>query len=85
MQHVGTFEAKNRLSELLARVENGEEITITRNGKPVARLTKIDDGEEKRARARKADEEIRKMRESLPKNTLEGTSIRELIEEGRRY
>ena len=35
---VGAFEAKTKLSELLDRVERGEEITITRHGKPVARL-----------------------------------------------
>lgn len=31
-------EAKTRLSELLARVERGEEIVIARAGSPVARL-----------------------------------------------
>jgi prevent-host-death family protein len=35
---VGAFEAKNKLSALLDRVEQGEEITITRHGRPVARL-----------------------------------------------
>lgn len=35
---VGAFEAKTKLSELLDRVERGEEIVITRHGKPVARL-----------------------------------------------
>lgn len=30
--------AKTQFSKLLARVEAGEEITIARNGKPVARL-----------------------------------------------
>lgn len=38
MQEIGAFEAKNTLSALLDRVENGEEIVITRHGKPVARL-----------------------------------------------
>jgi len=36
--NVGAFEAKNRLGALLDRVEQGEEIVITRHGKPVARL-----------------------------------------------
>jgi prevent-host-death family protein len=31
-------EAKNRLSELLRAVEDGEPVVITRNGKPVAQL-----------------------------------------------
>lgn len=35
---IGAFEAKNRLGMLLDRVEQGEEILITRHGKPVARL-----------------------------------------------
>ncbi len=35
---VGAFEAKNTLGALLDRVERGEEVVITRHGKPVARL-----------------------------------------------
>ena len=35
---VDTYAAKTQLSRLLARVEAGEEIVITRRGKPVARL-----------------------------------------------
>lgn len=35
---VGVHEAKTHLSRLLQRVELGEEITIMRGGRPVARL-----------------------------------------------
>lgn len=35
---IGAFEAKNTLGGLLDRVARGEEITISRRGKPVARL-----------------------------------------------
>ena len=38
MQYIGAFEAKNTLGSLLDRVEKGEEIVITRHGKPVARM-----------------------------------------------
>jgi prevent-host-death family protein len=38
MREIGAFEAKNTLSALLDLVETGEEITITRRGKVVARL-----------------------------------------------
>lgn len=38
MEQVGVFEAKARLSELVARAERGQETTITRSGKVVARL-----------------------------------------------
>ena len=44
MIHVNTHEAKTRLSQLLALVEEkGEEVTICRNGKRVAKLVAIDD------------------------------------------
>ena len=35
---IEAFEVKNKLGLLLHRVEKGEEIIITRHGKPVARL-----------------------------------------------
>ncbi len=38
MKEVAVYEAKTRLSELLVDVEQGEQITITRRGVPVARL-----------------------------------------------
>lgn len=38
MEIVGTFEAKTHLPRLLERVAQGEEFTITKHGKPVARL-----------------------------------------------
>ena len=44
MPTVGSYEAKTRLPELLRSVEQGESITITRRGVPIARLVGIDDG-----------------------------------------
>jgi prevent-host-death family protein len=41
MREVGAFEAKNKLGQLLDLVEQGEEVTITRHGKAVARLAPI--------------------------------------------
>ena len=38
MTIVNIHEAKTHLSRLLTQVENGEEVIIARNGKPVARL-----------------------------------------------
>lgn len=58
MTKVGAFEAKNMLSALLDRVERGEEIVITRHGKPIARL--IPDAEAiDRSEARDALDRIR--------------------------
>jgi len=44
MDTVGAFEAKTHLSDLLDGVERGERFTITRHGKPVAKLMPADDG-----------------------------------------
>ena len=41
MREVGAFEAKTHLSALLAAVEAGETVTITRRGKAVARLVPV--------------------------------------------
>lgn len=45
---VNIHEAKTKLSELLVRVEGGEEITVARAGKPVARLVPIREHKGKR-------------------------------------
>jgi prevent-host-death family protein len=55
MNAVGDTEAKARFSELLDRVEHGEEITITRGGKPAARL--VPAGEKPRPAGKKATAE----------------------------
>ena len=47
---VNVYAAKTHLSELLARVEKGEEIVVARNGVPVARLVPIQAGAKKPAR-----------------------------------
>ena len=41
MREVDAFEAKNKLGQLLDLVERGEEVTITRHGKEVARLVPV--------------------------------------------
>lgn len=38
METVGSYKAKTHLPQLLERVEHGETFTITRHGKPIARL-----------------------------------------------
>jgi prevent-host-death family protein len=52
MIRVPVADAKNRLSELIARVEAGEEIAVTRRGKPVARLIAASKADAKARRAR---------------------------------
>lgn len=77
---VGAFEAKTHLSELLDKVEAGEEITITKHGAPVARLVPVrkEPNAEQRAAA------IGRIRELSTRLSLGGLKIRDLINEGRR-
>jgi prevent-host-death family protein len=58
MLQVGAFEAKNSFGGLLDRVENGEEIVITRHGRAVARLVP-NTGSQDRTQARAAAARIR--------------------------
>lgn len=84
MKHFGTFEAKNRLSALLDMVEAGEEVTITRNGKPVARLVApLKDDGQRRAKAQQAARELLEMRK-LVKPDPDGLTVLDYIRMGRR-
>jgi len=80
MKTVGLFEAKTHLSALLARVAQGEEITITKHGVPGAVL--IPAAHRRRQDPKKVAERIRALRRGA---RLEGVTIRQLLEEGRRY
>jgi prevent-host-death family protein len=44
MGPVNIHEAKTHFSQLIERVERGEEVVIARSGKPVARLVPLDRG-----------------------------------------
>lgn len=77
---VGAYEAKTHLPRLLEEVAKGRTITITRHGVPVAKLTPVSD--EQRARV---DEAIASLRQLRRGTLLDGLTIREMIEEGRRY
>ena len=80
MNDVALFEAKNRLSELINRVEGGEEIAITRRGKVVALLVPPAP-EAAGQRARDAVAALRSIRQGVSLGRL---SSRDLIREGRR-
>jgi len=82
MREVGVLEARNGLSALLEQVEKGEEITITKHGKPVARLVPADRMTWDLARAQKAVEEIRAIRARAKPGP---ESLKDLVNEGRRY
>lgn len=80
MSQVALFEAKNRLSELIDRVQAGEEFVITRRGKVVARLALPESGE----RAQRAHDAIAGLRESRKGVSLGRLKSRDLIADGRR-
>ena len=72
-------EAKTHLSELLAKVEAGEEVIITRGSAPIARLSRFRGEGEVEA----AIEEIKAARARRAKTTRE--QIRLWRDEGRRF
>jgi len=82
VQEIGAFEAKNTLGALLDRVEQGEEIVITRHGKPVARLVASGVGID-RARAREAADRIRTRAENLSAAPVDWDVLKGDRDEGR--
>ena len=80
MDKVGAHEAETHLADLLGRVKNGERIAITKDGTPVAIL-----GPAPGQFTQSLDETINALREFRRGRTLDGLSLRELIEQGRRY
>jgi prevent-host-death family protein len=79
MKTIGLFEAKQKLSDLVERVSEGERIGITRRGKLTAML--VPAHVDVSLKEVFADiERIRRRSKPLPK----GLTIKDLIEEGRR-
>jgi prevent-host-death family protein len=75
---IGAYEAKTRLPALLERVARGEKFTITKHGRPIARLVPVErTGPDRR---REAIERLKLFREG---QTLD-VPWKELIGEGRR-
>lgn len=82
MTEIGAFEAKNTLGSLLDRVERGEEIVITRHGKPVARLVSSA-GHVDRGAAKAAAERIRARAQALRMKRFNWKSLKGERDEGR--
>lgn len=80
MDSVGSFAAKTHLAALLKRVARGATIQITRRGVPVALLVPARPPQNQSRK--KLAAEIRQLRKG---NSLQGMTIRELINEGRRF
>ena len=83
MKEVAVYEAKTRLSELLAEVEQGAQITITRRGKPIARLVSaITAKRGALSQRQQVAATIVNLREQRKGVVLEG-DLRDLIADGR--
>jgi prevent-host-death family protein len=44
METVNIYDAKTRLSQLVDKVVAGEDVVVSRNGKPLVRITRLDSG-----------------------------------------
>ena len=80
---VGAFEAKTKFSELLERVSAGEEITITKHEKPVARLVPFEKPSHMELATLFSQMEAFRATHPLNPKGLEKVSYRDLIEGGR--
>ena len=77
---IGAYDAKTHFSQLLDKVESGEEITITKHGNPVARLVPV----KQASTAEERRVAIERWMQTSQKLSLGGLKIRDLINEGRR-
>ena len=74
---IAAYEAKTHFSALLERVARGEQVVITKHGRPIARLVPFDKSDVERRRA--AIERLK----VFGKGRKLGVPIKQLIEEGR--
>lgn len=80
MERIGACEARAHRSKLLDRVERGERLTITRHGKPVARLVPVATDREW---AQEALDSIAELRQHIKLAPL--AELMAMTHKGRRY
>lgn len=81
MTTFGVFDAKTRFSELIAGVEGGESVVITKHGKPVAKIIPYEEPRDRES-IQRAIEGLKAFGRAHPRGDL---SIRQLVDEGRRF
>ncbi|MBI1318643.1 MAG: type II toxin-antitoxin system prevent-host-death family antitoxin [Candidatus Hydrogenedens sp.] len=79
METVGAYEAKTHLPKLLERVAKGERIVIEKHGVPVAVLQPVEG-----AMRTPVSEVIADLHAFRAQHRLDGLSVREMIDQGRR-
>lgn len=77
---IGTYEAKTHLPKLLEKVAKGERITITRHGLPVAMLVPVEVADKPHP-----GETIGQLLAFARSHPLKNASIRDMVDEGRRF
>ena len=82
MREVGAFEARNKFGQLLDLIERGEEVTITRHGRKVARLIPVQP-RHGREQARAALRRIRERAETRRLGRFDWTEWKAYRDEGR--
>ena len=83
MSEIGSFEAKNKLSALLAKAERGEETIITRRGRPVAKLVPLTPGHDVEG-ARAAMRRIRTLAQEMKLGPFDWDEWKNYRDQGRR-
>ncbi len=81
MGSVGAYEAKTHMARILRRVAKGERVALTRYGVTVAVIQPAEGPEDS---APGIEEIIRAIKAFRKGHRLDGLSLRELIDEGRR-
>lgn len=76
---VGAYEAKTHLPALLDSIERGEKVIITRRGQPVAILMPYKDAQ------RAPQEIINEILKAAKGQFLNGLTIKDMKDEGRRF
>ncbi len=79
MSEIGASEARTHLPRLLERVRKGERFVITKYGNPVAELIPFRKRDPEKIRG--AIEDLKAFQKA---HSLDGLSVREMIEEGRK-
>jgi prevent-host-death family protein len=82
MQQIGLFEAKNKLSALVARAEKGEEIVITKHGQAVARIVPVQAVFD-REKAQEAAKGIRTLAKQMKLGPFDWKEWKQYRDEGR--
>jgi len=81
MERIGIYDARSRLSELVERVEAGEEVILTRRGQPVVRMVRAEAQARNKARAA-AVKRIRALRRRMNLHITQA-EIRRALAKGR--